>query len=171
MDGGAWQAEVHGVTKSRTRLNDFTFTFHLHALEKETAGHSSVLAWRIPGTRGLVGCHLWGRTESDATEATQQQQQQSVVNIFSHLLSLPIILKTVNSMNVDFYPLYPLSKYSIYQSICLSKLNKEWLYYSKRIVQPLKNNCHLKFSKNNYFALISIHEEFNFMMYKIIMGF
>ena len=50
MDGGVWWAAVHGVSKSRTRLNDFTFTFHLHALEKEMATHSSVLAWRIPGT-------------------------------------------------------------------------------------------------------------------------
>ena len=50
MDGGAWWATVHGVTKSRTRLSDFTFTFHFHALEKEMAIHSSVLAWRIPGT-------------------------------------------------------------------------------------------------------------------------
>ena len=50
MDGGAWWAAVHGVAKSRTRLGDFTFTFHFHALEKEIAIHSSVLAWRIPGT-------------------------------------------------------------------------------------------------------------------------
>ena len=50
MDGGAWWAVVHGVAKSRTRLSDFTFTFHFHALEKEMATHSSVLAWRIPGT-------------------------------------------------------------------------------------------------------------------------
>ena len=49
MDGGAWWAAIHGVAKSRTRLNDFTFTFHFHALEKEMATHSSVLAWRIPG--------------------------------------------------------------------------------------------------------------------------
>ena len=49
MDGGAWWAAVHGVPKSRTRLSDFTFTFHFHALEKEMATHSSVLAWRIPG--------------------------------------------------------------------------------------------------------------------------
>ena len=49
MDGGAWWAAVHGVAKSRTRLGDFTFTFHFHALEKEMATHSSVLAWRIPG--------------------------------------------------------------------------------------------------------------------------
>ena len=48
MDGGAWKAVVHGVTKSRTRLSDFTFTFYFHALEKEMATHSSVLAWRIP---------------------------------------------------------------------------------------------------------------------------
>ena len=49
MDGGAWWAAVHGVAKSRARLSDFTFTFHFHALEKEMATHSSVLAWRIPG--------------------------------------------------------------------------------------------------------------------------
>ena len=78
MDGGAWWAAVHGVTKSQTRLSNITFTFHFHALEKEMATHSSVLAWRIPGTGSLVGCRLWGRTESDTTEATQQQQQQSL---------------------------------------------------------------------------------------------
>ena len=49
MDGGAWEAAVHGVAKSRTRLSDFTFTFHFHTLEKEMATHFSVLAWRIPG--------------------------------------------------------------------------------------------------------------------------
>ena len=76
MDGGAWEAAAHGVAKSQTRLSVFTFTFHLHALEKETANHSSVLAWRIPGTGvvyvagSLVGCRLWGCTESDTTEAT-----------------------------------------------------------------------------------------------------
>ena len=66
MDGGAWEAAVHGVAKSQTRLSDFTF--HFHALEKEMATHSSVLAWRILGMGSLVGCHLWGRTESDMTE-------------------------------------------------------------------------------------------------------
>ena len=65
MDGGAWLATVHGVSKSRTRLSDFTFTFHSHALEKEMATHSSVLAWRIPGTEepgGLpsMGLHRFG---------------------------------------------------------------------------------------------------------------
>ena len=59
------------VAKSRTRLRDFTFTFHFHALEKEMATHSSVLAWRIPEKGGsLVGCHLWSCTELDMTEVT-----------------------------------------------------------------------------------------------------
>ena len=49
MAGGAWKAAVHGVSEGRTQLNDFTFAFHFHALEKEMATHSSVLAWRIPG--------------------------------------------------------------------------------------------------------------------------
>ena len=49
MNGGAWKAVVHGVAEGRTQLSNFTFTFHFHALEKEIATHSSVLAWRIPG--------------------------------------------------------------------------------------------------------------------------
>ena len=69
MDGGAWEAAVHGVAKNQTRLSDFTFTFHFRTLEKEMETDSSVLAWRIPGMGSLVGCHLWGRTESDMTEA------------------------------------------------------------------------------------------------------
>ena len=65
MDGGTWKAAVHGVTKGQTRLSDFTFTFQFHALEKEMATHSSVLAWRIPGMAepgGLpsVGSHTVG---------------------------------------------------------------------------------------------------------------
>ena len=65
MDGGAWKAAVHGVAKSWTRLSDFTFTFHFHALEKEMATHSSVLAWGIPGTGELgwlpsLGSHRVG---------------------------------------------------------------------------------------------------------------
>ena len=70
MDGGVWKAAVHGVAEDWTRLSDFTFTFYFHALEKEMATHSSVLAWRIPGTGEPGGCRLWGHTESDTTEAT-----------------------------------------------------------------------------------------------------
>ena len=72
MDRGAWWVAVHGVVKSQTRLSGFAFTFHFQALEKEMATHSSILAWEPQGQRSLVGCHLWGRTESDTTEATQQ---------------------------------------------------------------------------------------------------
>ena len=64
MDGGAWWAAVHGVTKSRTRLSDFTLTFHFHALEKEIATHSSVLAWRIPGMEGAWWAAIYGVTKN-----------------------------------------------------------------------------------------------------------
>ena len=70
MDGGALWAAVHGVARSRTRLSDFTSFFHFHSLEKEMATHSSVLAWRIPGMGEPGGLRLWGRTQSDRTEAT-----------------------------------------------------------------------------------------------------
>ena len=74
MDRGAWWAAVHGVAKTQTQLSDFTFTFHLHALEKEIATHSSVLAWRIPGTGepgGLpsAGSHRVGHYWSDLAAA------------------------------------------------------------------------------------------------------
>ena len=70
MDGGAWWAAVHGVAKSQTRLSNFPVTFHFHALEKEMATHSSVLAWRIPETGGAGRAAIYGVTESDTTEVT-----------------------------------------------------------------------------------------------------
>ena len=80
MDGGAWWAAVHGVAKSRTWLSDFTFTFHFHALEKEMSTHSSVLAWRIPGTGepgGLpsMGSHRVGHDWSDLAAAVSRGHQ------------------------------------------------------------------------------------------------
>ena len=74
MDGGAWWAVVHGVARSQTRLNDFTFAFNFHASEKEMATHSSVLAWRIPGMGepdGLpsMGSHRVGHDWSDLAAA------------------------------------------------------------------------------------------------------
>ena len=79
MDGGAWWAAVHGVAKSQTWLSDFNFTFHFHALEKEMATHSSVLAWRIPGMRepsGLLsmGSHRVGHNWSDLAAAAATLQ-------------------------------------------------------------------------------------------------
>ena len=70
MDGGAWWAAVHGVTKSWTQLSNFSFIFHFHALEKEMATHSAFLPGESQGWGSLVGCRLWGRTESDMTEVT-----------------------------------------------------------------------------------------------------
>ena len=90
MDREAWQETVHGVTKSHTRLSDFTF--HFHALEKEVATHSSVLAWRIPGTGepgGLpsVGSHRVGHDWSDLAAAAEQFSQA-----FSRLNLLLVLL-------------------------------------------------------------------------------
>ena len=84
MDGGAWWAVVYAVAQSRTRLRDFTFNFHFHALEKEMATHSSVLAWRIPGTGepdGLpsLGSHRVEHDWSDLAAAAQCGDSQSVV--------------------------------------------------------------------------------------------
>ena len=70
MYGEAWWAAVHGVARSRTRLSDFTLTFHFHALEEEMATHSSVLPGESQGRGSLVGCRLWGRSESDMTDVT-----------------------------------------------------------------------------------------------------
>ena len=69
MDGGAWWAAVHGFAKSQTRLSDFTFTSHFYALEKWQPT-PVFLPGESQGRGSLVGCRLWGRTESDTTEAT-----------------------------------------------------------------------------------------------------
>ena len=70
IDGGAWKAADHGVAEGRTRLSDFTFTFHFHALEKEMSTTPVFLPGESQGPGSLVGCRLWGRTESDMTEVT-----------------------------------------------------------------------------------------------------
>ena len=85
MDGGAWQAAVHGVAEGRTWLSHFTFTFHFHALEKEMAAHSSVLAWRIPGTGesgGLpsVGSHRVGHDWSDLASKQARASRWAAVH-------------------------------------------------------------------------------------------
>ena len=93
MDGGAWWAAVHGVVKSQTRLSDFTFTFHFHALEKEMATHSSVLAWRIPETGepgGLpsTGSHRVGHDCSDLAAVAA-----ATINLLSMVISLFLFCK------------------------------------------------------------------------------
>ena len=90
MDGGAWKAAVHGVAEGRTRLSDFTFTFHFHALEKEMATHSCVLAWRIPGTGEPGGLPSMG------PHKVGHQQQ-------SHKLIAMILLANKNSVTSWFF--------------------------------------------------------------------
>ena len=113
-DRGAWWATVHGVTKSQTRLSDFTFTFHFHTLEKEMATHSSVLAWRIPGMRepgGLLsmGSHRVGHDWSDLAAVAwpivpQYRNSHSQVKHGFHWLSIqcaitgPTLLTAVKSL-------------------------------------------------------------------------
>ena len=95
QDGGAWWAIVHGVAQIRTRLSDFTFTFHFHVLEKEMATHSSVLAWRIPGMAepgGLpsMGSHRVGHNWSDLAAAAAAAAAHNYV-LFNFKTSLDLI--------------------------------------------------------------------------------
>ena len=83
MDRGAWEAAVHGVAKSRARLSDFTFTFHFHALEKEMATHSIILAWRIPG----AGEIWWAAVYGVAQSWTQLKRLSSSSSSQHHLLN------------------------------------------------------------------------------------
>ena len=95
MDRGAWLAAVHVVAKSRTQLSDFTFTLHFHALEKEMATHSSVLAWRIPGTRELgglpsMGSHRVGHDWSDLA-AAEYTHYFDCGDVFHRCIHMPTV--------------------------------------------------------------------------------
>ena len=99
MGGGAWQAAVHGVAKSRTQLSDFTFTFHFHALEKEMATHSSVLAWRIPGT-GAWWAAVYGVAQSRTRLKRLSSSSSSTITIIQqkHFL-ISILIYYLNYLN------------------------------------------------------------------------
>ena len=104
LDGGAWWAAVHEVAKSRTRLSNFTLTFHFHALEKAMAPHSSTLAWRIPGTGepgGLpsVGSHRVGHDWSDLAAAAAAGSMTFYFLDIRNETSVPYFLSILVSMN------------------------------------------------------------------------
>ena len=86
MDREAWRAAIHGVAKSRTRLSNFTFTFHFHALEEEMATRSSVLAWRIPGTAEPGGLPSMGVAQSQTRlkRLSSSSSSSSLINIRCH---------------------------------------------------------------------------------------
>ena len=88
MDRGAWWAVVHGVARSRTRLSDFTFTFHFYALEKEMATHSSVLAWRIPGTREAWWAAIYGVAQNQ----TQLKRLSSSSKVLLYVTRLNLLI-------------------------------------------------------------------------------
>ena len=92
MDGGAWEAAVHGVAKSWARLSDFTLTFQFHALEKEMATHSSVLAWRIPGMAEPEWAAVYGVAQSRTRRkrlSSSSSKMNAIVQWFEHSLALP----------------------------------------------------------------------------------
>ena len=110
MDGGAWWAAVHVVTKSWTRLSDFTFTFHFHALEKEMATHSSVLAWRIPGMgepggQPSMGSHRAGHDWSDLAVAASHISISVKISIIGNGLMI-LIVETVYYLWICWYTIY-----------------------------------------------------------------
>ena len=107
MDGGAWWAAVHGVAKSRTRLSEFTFTFHFHALEKEMATISSVLAWRIPGTGepgGLpsMGSHRVGHDCSHLAAAVKKNAASETADTSVTGRCVPIWDGKIKNKNVPW---------------------------------------------------------------------
>ena len=121
MDGGAWWAAVHGVAKSQTRLSDFTFTFHFHALEKEIATQSSVLAWRIPGTGEPGGLPSMGshraRTTSNLAAAAAELVKEIrpachswFMESHSHSFGMDddfrlMVSAYLSSLNSNFFPM------------------------------------------------------------------
>ena len=113
MGGGAWWAAVHGIAKSRTRLSDFTSTFHFRALEKEMATHFSVLAWRIPGTGSLVAAvygvtqsRRWLKRLSSSSSKEDEVTLWELMEAYSVVWILADFLWSVESyLAPDWYPL------------------------------------------------------------------
>ena len=133
MDGGAWWAAVHGVARSRTRLSDLTFTFHLHVLEKEMAIHSGILPWRIPGTEepsGLpsMGSHRVGHDWSDLAAAAKTSNTEHLYRMKCKKIFLIMcnIGRMLSTFSCAYWPFVHLLWRNIYSILC-SFLN--WAVY------------------------------------------
>ena len=163
MGRGAWWAAVHGVAKSWTRLSDFTFTFHFHALEKEMATHSSVLTWRTPGTGELgglpsMGLHRVGHNWSDLAAAAFSYDSKSVmlnicclcrqvkhyfIKIFTQNDSNKILLLKVTSFYSDCQKIQKM-KQLVFQRPC-EGIIVSTTFLTKICFLPFKDNyCFLK---------------------------
>ena len=141
MGGGAWWATIHGVAKSRTRLSDFTFTFHFHALEKEVATHSSVLAWRIPGMGepgGLLsmGSHRVGHDWSDLAAAACEERSSVTFNsLWPHGLYPIRLLSPWKSLGKNT----GVCSHSLLQGILLTPGSNPSLLHCRQILYHLNN--------------------------------
>ena len=165
MDKGAWWTAVHGVAGSRTRLSDFTFTFHFLALEKEMATHICVLAWRIPGEPGgllSMGSHRVGNDWSDLAAA--EQIWQGDAHTHTHTLSLSLSL----SLSIRGYVVIRVSCkcfWLFWQSWPKIRLCVTWLLLIMWIKLPdtfwnLKTFWHWKLEKKtNPFVSFHVNDE------------
>ena len=138
MDRGAWWAAVHGVSKSQTRLSDFTFPFHFHALEKEMATHSTVLAWRIPGTGEPGGLPSLGshRVRHDWSNLAAAAAACSIVIIMATIIRLiwkQLFCTPVCSIGKNF-----LDQLLTAQMIIAFAISFFTLYHSSTMVQWAK---------------------------------
>ena len=140
MDGGAWQAAVHGVARSQIWLSDFTLFFHFHALEKEIATHSSVLVWRIPGTGepgGLpsMGSHRVGHDWSDLAAAAAYVEIRTCLLYDIHL--------AINGDHPFTYltNIYWVKKNSMWQRVGLVGMRSEWTCGMREVCQSPKWTC------------------------------
>ena len=133
MDGGAWQAAVHGVAEGQARLSNFTFTFHFHALEKEMATHSSVLAWRIPGTGGAWWATVYGVAQSRTQLKRLSSSSSSIGLICCSLcilisrIKLPLRFNPFNKLLVNL-PDFTVADYGTLFS-CLKQTRVYSRYY------------------------------------------
>ena len=148
MDGGAWWAAVHGVAKSRTHLSNFTLTFHSHALEKEMATHSRILAWIIPGMGepgGLLsmGLHRVGHDWSDLVAAAASCDSFNNITVYFSTI-LYVILSFFLHVGC-----FPAMAYLVHFCLCLLKeIPLQWVFFLKKKFYLWSQQTHQHFQIN-----------------------